>query len=739
MTIQSEEFMKQVDVPEKLGIVGMSTEDDTTFSEIVAERKNHVQQAVLLDAEENERGKQTIKLPRLVLELPEEERVSTLAVTAVVTSVSSQKDSVSLPEVESVSHPSNDVQKRKEEQEVMRGRRKNLRIELKLKNLMQHYWSRDPWLMTTFLCASLASIASLIYYFQNHQILLMNDSYSHMLIARRVFDNLTPGITQLGGIWLPLPHILMLPFVWNNYLWDTGLAGSFVSMPCYVIAAVYLFRAARRLTHNDLSSFIGTLLFILNPNILYIQTTPLSEPVLIAAMTVASYYFLAWAQEDTPIFLIGAAGATFLATLARYDGWPLFIVFLLFIVAIGWLKQMHWEQIEGNLLLFGTLGGLGIVLWLLWNLVIFSDPLYFQHSEFSSQAQQLDLPKQLAYLHTNILIDYHNVWQSIRTFSLDTIYTIGGALFFIAIFSIVVFFLTPAQEKLRQKNKGHKRDVCSFIRQCITPEMVAAAVFLVPFAFYVLSLYTAQSVIFVPGAAPYHAPRNVTYYNVRYGLENVAPAAIFLAALANCRIVGLGRLLKNGGRALMQVLVTLVIVVQSVLIANGGIITLQDSLYGLDCASLHPVVIYLVQHYEGGRVLEDLFITKATSLESDVGIDFRNIVYEGSGPLWKQALRDPGSQVEWVLINPSNGNDLVAKHINVTNEAFQAQFKLEVKEEDGLLLFHKKGLPPLPSRPLPPGMLSAHSKCTIGGIPAPPGPTLRAEAFHDIKPRSIFL
>ncbi len=510
-------------------------------------------------------------------------------------------------------------------------------------------------------------------------------------------------------------------------------------MPCYVLAAVYLFRAARRLTHNDLSSFIGTLLFIVNPNILYIQTTPLTEPVLIAAMTVASYYFLAWSQEDKPIFLIYAAGATFLATLARYDGWPLFIVFLLFILAIGWLKQMRWEQIEGNLLIFSTLGGLGIGLWLLWNLVVFGDPLYFQHSEFSSQAQQLDLPKQLAYLHTNVLIDYHNVWQSIRTFSLDTIYTIGGALFFVAVFSVVIFFLTSAQGNLRQKNEVHKHHIRSFIRRCITPEMLAAAVFLVPFAFYVLSLYTAQSVIFVPGAAPYHAPRNITYYNVRYGLENIAPAAIFLATLANRRIVGLNRLLKNGSRVLMQILVILAIVVQSVLITNEGIITLQDSLYGLDCASLHPVVIYFVQHYAGGRVLEDLFITKATSLESDVGIDFKNIVYEGSGPLWKQALRDPGSQVDWVMINPSNNNDLVAKHINVTDEAFQAQFKLEVKEEDGLLLFHKKGLPPLPSRPLPSGILVAHSKCTIGSVPVLPRNKLLVEAFHSSRPYSIFL
>src|SRR5438552_10006447 len=122
--------------------------------------------------------------------------------------------------------------------------------------------SKDSWLLATLVTACVASVTSLWYFFSHHQILLIGDTYSHLLIARRLFDNLTPGVAQLGGIWLPLPHLLMLPFIWNDYLWHTGLAGSFVSIPCYVISAVYLFLAARRLTHNSRASFVGSLLFI---------------------------------------------------------------------------------------------------------------------------------------------------------------------------------------------------------------------------------------------------------------------------------------------------------------------------------------------------------------------------------------------------------------------------------------------------------------------------------------------
>src|SRR5579859_2921959 len=166
---------------------------------------------------------------------------------------------------------------------------------------------KDPWLQAIFLLAFIASVISCWYFLQQHQILLYQDAVSHLRIARRVFDNTIPGVSQLGGVWLPFPQVLMLPFVWNDYLWRTGLAGSFSSMICYLVAVIYLFRSARRLTHSNVASFVGTLLFIFNPNVLYLQSTPLSELVCIATTMIACYYFLAWVQEDDPKYLVGMA------------------------------------------------------------------------------------------------------------------------------------------------------------------------------------------------------------------------------------------------------------------------------------------------------------------------------------------------------------------------------------------------------------------------------------------------
>ncbi|HEU5415114.1 MAG TPA: hypothetical protein VFW31_15215, partial [Candidatus Angelobacter sp.] len=86
------------------------------------------------------------------------------------------------------------------------------------------------------------SVAALIFYYRHNAILLYGDAVAHINIARRVFDSRTPGIFQLGTVWLPLPHLLDIPFVINDRLWQTGVGGSIVSMVAYLAGAIGIFR-----------------------------------------------------------------------------------------------------------------------------------------------------------------------------------------------------------------------------------------------------------------------------------------------------------------------------------------------------------------------------------------------------------------------------------------------------------------------------------------------------------------
>jgi hypothetical protein len=553
---------------------------------------------------------------------------------------------------------------------------------------------KDHWLLLTFATACVASIAALLYFFQNNQLLLYNDAFSHLAIARRVVDNVTPGAAQLGGIWLPLPHVAMLPFIWNDYLWHTGLAGSFVSMPCFIISAIYIFLSARRLTANNVASFIGTLAFILNPNILYLQTTALSELVFIATMTVSCYYFLAWAQDEKASQLMLTALAVFLATLARYDGWPLFIAFFGLIVIIGFLKRMSWQRIEAGLITFGAFGALGIALWFLWCALIFGDPLYFQRSEYSAQAQQ-----QLI-IASGQLFTYHNVIEALRYFGYGVIDTIGPALFVLGIIAVGLFIL----------------------RRRFAPDALVALTLLVPTAFYVFSLYSGQAAFYVPQAVPANFSHQM--FNLRYASVAVPPLAVFLATLAGTFKLGTplrNRPLNLSLRAgllrvnvLLQIVCIVIIAGQTVATAASGIITLQSGQFGDDCMPHHPIVNYLAAYYSGGTILGEDVVSN-TNLPALIGptagIDFKNFIYEGSGKLWREAFRNPVPDADWLFLNPRDPNDKMMRKVDINTPEFMSTFILAAQDPDGLSLYHRGPLPTSPVHVLPANFGDEHDLC----------------------------
>src|SRR5260370_42658210 len=85
------------------------------------------------------------------------------------------------------------------------------------------------------------SVFSFLFYNRNNDVLLYGDAVAHINIARRVFDSKTPGLLQLGTVWLPLQHLLILPFVVSNRMWQSGVGGSIPSMAAYVLAALGIF------------------------------------------------------------------------------------------------------------------------------------------------------------------------------------------------------------------------------------------------------------------------------------------------------------------------------------------------------------------------------------------------------------------------------------------------------------------------------------------------------------------
>ncbi len=60
--------------------------------------------------------------------------------------------------------------------------------------------------------ATLAGAAALLHYLRAGLTLAHYDAKAHLVVARRIFDSVTPTWDQIGAVWLPLPHVLnMLP------------------------------------------------------------------------------------------------------------------------------------------------------------------------------------------------------------------------------------------------------------------------------------------------------------------------------------------------------------------------------------------------------------------------------------------------------------------------------------------------------------------------------------------------
>src|SRR5580700_630401 len=99
--------------------------------------------------------------------------------------------------------------------------------------------------------AIFVSVFSFLFYFRHGDVLLYGDAVAHINIARRVFDSKTPGLLQLGTVWLPLPHLLIMPFIVSMRMWQSGSGGSIPSMAGYVLGVLGIFRLMRGVLSRD--------------------------------------------------------------------------------------------------------------------------------------------------------------------------------------------------------------------------------------------------------------------------------------------------------------------------------------------------------------------------------------------------------------------------------------------------------------------------------------------------------
>ena len=189
------------------------------------------------------------------------------------------------------------------------------------------------------------------------------DARGHLIVARRIADSITPGWQQVGAVWLPLPHLLNALPVQIDVFYRTGASAVALSIAEYAIAAGAIAWIVLWLTESAPAAVAGAAVFALNPNVLYLQSTPMTEPLLLATTTVAVAMVMAWctnARRSGPVDpasdfggsqrprpTSGAVGIAFaLACLTRYEAWPVTVSAL---VAAAWTRWRRGQTLSSAL------------------------------------------------------------------------------------------------------------------------------------------------------------------------------------------------------------------------------------------------------------------------------------------------------------------------------------------------------------------------------------------------------
>lgn len=460
-----------------------------------------------------------------------------------------------------------------------------------------------------FLSSCFICLAADIWSYTNWKILAYNDSLAHLNIARRMLDSLTPGFVQIGSVWLPLLHLLEFPFVSNTFLWHTGLAGTIVSNTSFIISSLLMYKLILYITGKKTAAFIGFLAFSLNTNLLYLQTTAMFEPLLILNYVGSIYYLTRWTHSSRLNDLIAASFFTMFATLTRYDGWALCFFESIFVAIICWTRKNRGR--EGQFILFTFVSWFGILLWIIYNQLIFSDALFFMHSEFSAFSQQTELFMK-GYLPTK-----NNLFISLTTYTFTAVFSIGIITSFLAMGGII-YYMRKSLLKIR----------------LLTPFL-----FFTPLLFNVVTLYTGQSVIWLPILPPFFD----TYFNARYGSLMIPSAAFFIGIFAQIH--------KRAPFVLaifllVQTALFIDVMKLSFPFVHTGTITLKDA-----TSSIQQSTIAAGQ-FMGKNYVDGLVLVSSASSDSFIfhaGLPLKKFITEGNGVYWEESLINPTKYATYIV------------------------------------------------------------------------------------------
>jgi hypothetical protein len=482
----------------------------------------------------------------------------------------------------------------------------------------------------TALCTLFASVAGIFAAVHYHRLgltLAHYDARAHLVVSRRIFDSLYPGWQQVGAVWLPLPHLINALPVQIDWLYRSGYSAVAISIAATALAAWAIASFVHRETGSLAGALVATVLLVLNPNVLYLQSTPMTEPLLFGTTFLAVTLVARWVSDvasavssplavpasavnPRPAVLVstGAPGAALVAAaLTRFEAWPVVVALL----GLSFVNLVRRGLRVGDA--FRRVRGLA--LWPMWAVAGFLiNSKITVGSWFVSTG--FFIPDNPGRGH--FWLAWTEVWNGLIRLS-------GPAVPWIAVAATIAIVASTFGRK-NPAEAGHSTIlVLSF-----------AACAILPWAAY----YQGHPV------------------RIRYDVPLVAAAAAIVGAGVALlpRVVGV-----TAGVAIVAVALW-----QAPPLDRQAPVIVEAQRVSTEDAGRGAVTAYLMSHWDGQPIMMSMgSLAQYMHDLSAAGFNVRDFLHEGTGELWKYALRGPQPYVEWIAIQEKEDRDEIFRQTRI--------------------------------------------------------------------------
>jgi hypothetical protein len=477
------------------------------------------------------------------------------------------------------------------------------------------------------LAAVLGTVAAAVYWRAGLS-LSHYDARAHLVVARRIFDSITPSWEQIGAVWLPLPHLLNALPVQIDWMYRTGASAIALSVASFALTVACVSALVRTVADSRTGAILAATLFALNPNVLYLQSTPMTEPLLFALSALMLLHLTEWAMSGV-VQVRAAAGWTIAAAcLTRYEAWPIAGAGIVFAAYTKWRRGTVFTAVlhEAARLALYAAGAVAFFMLISWVTT--------------------------------------GVW-----------FVTGG-------------FYVP-DPKLQGQPMAVYEAIRHGVSDLSGPRFVQFASYSIAIVTIVAIVSRSWSGLIVPvafmaaAALPFYAYMSGHPFRIRYEVPLILGCAAVTGAAVS--------LLRFAAPVVAVPMLALVMVQSPFFDPDLAPMVVESQLDRQHSIGRRTVTECLRSQYDDTTIMASMGSLAHYMQElSHAGFDLDDFIHEGSGPLWLVALNeDPSLAVGWVLMEEAaEGGDLLSQRLKPSPK-FLARFE-RVCEGGNVALYRRR-------------------------------------------------